>query len=483
MAQAGILGNLKYESRNGWAVEFGQALGDWLYLSDPTNAPLPSIFNNRVFTREAISKHLDMHHLVEFTPGRDSFDAIDKGRRLPALHLLDKIVERVQQQDEANRAFLLMGFAARLFEHAGRSADVDGYGKEAKRYIEKISRDSAAIHINSKAVCRILAEPPLDGSSARNKIKRASQPLVVIFIAADPTDAVRLDTLGELADLTGAVRAAILPGSIKVAVCPGGKISELRSSDVEKPTVVHYSGHGTKQGFWFCNDRAEATEVDPAALARLLANHRPKGLRAVVMNACYSAQQGQLLADATGHAVAMQGQLSDSGAIAFTKQFYSSMGAGDTFEEAFDNAADAVGLDPQLTALNPVLFKRVEAEQAAARLPATPTSPSVSQTPSIISRAQADLQPSSTSQEHPAASSVASPSTPSVSELPSMIADFQEPSPEATSRVNGQSSTPLTTSPTTSYGWQTPSIDTNIHPAGLEPSSKDLSWAGNKLQA
>ncbi|RSH93917.1 hypothetical protein EHS25_006569 [Saitozyma podzolica] len=355
-----------------------------------------------------------MHHLVEFTPGRDSFDAIDDGRGLPALHLLDKIAERVQQQDEANRAFLLMGFAARLFEHAGRSADVDGYGKEAHKYIEKISRDSAAIHINSKAVCRLLAEPPLDESSARTKIERASQPLVVLFIAADPRDAQRLDTLGEMADLHRTVRASVLPGSMRVAICPGGRISELGAYlDIEKPSVVHYSGHGTKEGFWFRNDRGGTAKVDPAAFARLLAKHHQKGLRAVVMNACYTADQAQLLADATGHAVAMDGQLSDSGAIAFTKHFYGSMGAGNTFEVAFDEAADAMRLDPDLSALSPKLFKRVEVDQSPPTIAATPINPSAACTPSIITDSrQAGLAPSSTGTGELSEPLVASPTTP-----------------------------------------------------------------------
>jgi hypothetical protein len=53
------------------------------------------------------------------------------------------------------------------------------------------------------------------------------------------------------------------------------------------------------------------------------------------MNACYTAEQAQVLADATGHAIAMDVRLSNKGAIAFTQQFYLSLGSGETFDEAF----------------------------------------------------------------------------------------------------------------------------------------------------
>lgn len=232
--------------------------------------------------------------------------------------------------------------------------------------------------------------------------------------------------------------ASVLPGSIRVAICPGGRISELGAYlDIEKPTVIHYSGHGTKEGFWFRNDRGGTAKVDPAAFARLLAKHHQKGLRAVVMNACYTADQAQLLADATGHAVAMDGQLSDSGAIAFTKYFYGSLGAGNTFEAAFDDAADEMCLDPDLSALSPKLFKRVEVDQPGSTIAATPITPSAACTPSIITDSrEAGLEPSSTRNGELSAALVASPTTPPDLRALAINTDFREAGLESSSTGN-----------------------------------------------
>ncbi|GFZ52391.1 hypothetical protein JCM24511_10164 [Saitozyma sp. JCM 24511] len=74
----------------------------------------------------------------------------------------------------------------------------------------------------------------------------------------------------------------------------------------------------------------------------------------------YTASQAQVHTDATGLAIAMEGRLSDGGAIAFTQPNlrHATVGNGETFEEAVELAVAATDLDLRMRALHPKLFKR-----------------------------------------------------------------------------------------------------------------------------
>ncbi|RSH83621.1 hypothetical protein EHS25_005525 [Saitozyma podzolica] len=63
MAQAGILGNLKYDyTQRQWAVELGQALANFEHLSHPGQS-LPYPNHDKAYIRSVITRHLTGHGL------------------------------------------------------------------------------------------------------------------------------------------------------------------------------------------------------------------------------------------------------------------------------------------------------------------------------------------------------------------------------------------------------------------------------------
>jgi hypothetical protein len=117
--------------------------------------------------------------------------------------------------------------------------------------------------------------------------------------------------------------AAPLPGFIRIEdlLSPMAPVAaSLRSQAhtpkvgqelLHNPALLHFSGHGTPEGeFCFEDELRKTAKVNAKAFAKLLALAHKKGLKGAVLNAGYSENDAQLLADATGYAVAMKGQLS-----------------------------------------------------------------------------------------------------------------------------------------------------------------------------
>ncbi|KAL9614904.1 MAG: hypothetical protein Q9167_000646 [Letrouitia subvulpina] len=125
------------------------------------------------------------------------------------------------------------------------------------------------------------------------------------------------------------------------------ELSSARDAlDTYNPNILHFSGHGTRSGLCFEKDQGEVTVVEKTALVRPLSMQRE--LKLVVLNACYSRDQAQAIADAVGCVIGMEGSILDQDSIAFSREFYRALAYGRTFEEAFNRARSALGLTSTL---------------------------------------------------------------------------------------------------------------------------------------
>jgi len=102
-----------------------------------------------------------------------------------------------------------------------------------------------------------------------------------------------------------------------------------------KPTILHFSGHGTVSGqLCFENDSGELKPVSCKAIASLLnaVEHR---VEFVVLNCCYSASEASVLSDCTSAIVCMSDAVSDTLAVCFATGFYQAIFAGQSVKNAF----------------------------------------------------------------------------------------------------------------------------------------------------
>lgn len=158
----------------------------------------------------------------------------------------------------------------------------------------------------------------------------------ILFLTADPTDASRLRLGEELREiqeklqlskwrdyLTLHHRASVRPADISQALL-----------DID-PRIVHFSGHGTTDGaLCFENNQGEMHPIQPTALEALFEQFKNRIL-CVVLNACYSVNQAEAIAQHVPYVIGMNQAISDRAAIAFSVGFYQALGAGRWPDEAY----------------------------------------------------------------------------------------------------------------------------------------------------
>ena len=101
------------------------------------------------------------------------------------------------------------------------------------------------------------------------------------------------------------------------------------------PEIVHFSGHGTISGaLCFQDNNGQVLPISTEALSALFAQFK-QSIRCVILNACYSAKQADVIAKYVDFVVGMDKSIGDDAAIAFSIGFYQALGAGRPFIDAY----------------------------------------------------------------------------------------------------------------------------------------------------
>jgi hypothetical protein len=187
---------------------------------------------------------------------------------------------------------------------------------------------------------------------------RASKLTRVLAIFANPrgTDTLRLGAEDRV--LRECVRLSRNRDLIQLDVRHAAQIHDVRRALLDSDyDIVHFSGHGTAAGLVLENESGDARLVPPAALAELLSAYSPP-IECVLLNACYTTDQGGLLAGAIPHVISMDQAVSDEGAIEFSRGFYDAIGAGKDIAFAFQEGCRTIRLIGLPDGPIPSMFER-----------------------------------------------------------------------------------------------------------------------------
>lgn len=185
----------------------------------------------------------------------------------------------------------------------------------------------------------------------------------ILFLTADPSNAVRLRLGQELRDVREKLqlsryrhdfilesRESVRPGDITQAIF-----------DVE-PQIVHFSGHGLNTGeLCFEDIQGKIHPVSSDALANLF-ELVSEQVVCVILNACYSKTQSEAIARHIPFVIGMSEAIGDKAAIVFSVAFYKALGAGRSFEDAYKFARIEIQLEGIPESLTPILHTKETAE-------------------------------------------------------------------------------------------------------------------------
>ncbi len=176
-------------------------------------------------------------------------------------------------------------------------------------------------------------------------------------MAADPSDVTRLRLMQELRDIREKLQLSKQRDSFVLDSRESARPGDITQAFYDiAPQIVHFSGHGTDTGeLYFENELGKSQPVKPNALESLF-KHFSEEISCVVLNACYSETLAKAISKHIPFVIGMNKAIGDEAAITFATGFYKALGAGRSFEKAYELAKaemEAEGFQDNLT---PVLY-------------------------------------------------------------------------------------------------------------------------------
>jgi len=170
----------------------------------------------------------------------------------------------------------------------------------------------------------------------------AGEPEVrILFLAANSLSS-PLDLEKELERIETNLRLAKERERLGLEQVWAATVDRLMRAMLEKaPTIVHFAGHGTKDGIVLRDEAGMPHVVSGEALARLFALFRDS-VRCVVLSSCYSEVQAHAIRRHVPHVIGMRASIRDRSAVAFATGFYMAVAAGKDVPFAFELGAARV---------------------------------------------------------------------------------------------------------------------------------------------
>ncbi|MEO0734048.1 MAG: CHAT domain-containing protein [Bacteroidota bacterium] len=161
----------------------------------------------------------------------------------------------------------------------------------------------------------------------------------ILFLSASPEDHARLQVDRELGIVKDVFRSMTLRDNFSLESDGAVTIDTITTAmQRHHPEVVHFSGHGMgKNGIIVQRDHGGSTLFPTAGLDRLFRRFGDS-VKCLVLNACFSAAQAEVISKHGIYVIGMNREIGDKAAIPFSRGFYRSLGEGKDFEFAFDMA-------------------------------------------------------------------------------------------------------------------------------------------------
>jgi hypothetical protein len=169
----------------------------------------------------------------------------------------------------------------------------------------------------------------------------------VLIVAASPLDQDRLRLGAEVKEIRHALQRSRNREHWNIESNEAATVDDLRRALLDfRPAVLHFSGHGGGAGGGLCFEDSDGNThcADSGPLAKLF-HHFKDSLKCVVLNACYSEVQGEVIRQEIDHVVGMRKAVDDDAARKFAVAFYDGIFAGTDFRIAFDLACTALDLN------------------------------------------------------------------------------------------------------------------------------------------
>jgi esterase/lipase superfamily enzyme len=159
----------------------------------------------------------------------------------------------------------------------------------------------------------------------------------VLILAANPTDTQKLQLDKEAELIRKRLQENEIGRQYIVKAEPTACIEDLSKYLLEfEPIILHFSGHGNSNGEIILNNRqGQAQVVSIETLAELLSTVGGR-IECVVLNACFSLEKADAIAEQISCVIGMDKEIDDESALRFAGGFYRGLGFGRGYYSAFE---------------------------------------------------------------------------------------------------------------------------------------------------
>jgi hypothetical protein len=360
----GILGGLRYvDDDHAFLLQFGFNLGLYeLYYRDPDGKKDDEIVRKAKAIEESISKALRNIRTGCYLPQVEFGDTAE----------IEKVIQRTVESFLGDRpddcALVLIGASFCFLTSGTRMVKVSRRHEvriAAKAKIQQIDYLCSGLRFPVNRFWEVLRDTAettdsQEVNALRRLMQELRQPLHILMVSADPTDLDQLQLSQEERALRKAVQGTPFRTSFEIYTKSSCSVDEINEALNEyKPSILHFSGHGSASGLYFRNSAGQSEKVRVDDLARVCRNH--PSLRAVILNACYSNDHAECVRREVDYVITMEKKVMDKDAIRFTSQFYKALGYEGSIEGAFSQAIDAVKM--QSHKLQPKILRKDEGRE------------------------------------------------------------------------------------------------------------------------
>jgi formylglycine-generating enzyme required for sulfatase activity len=173
----------------------------------------------------------------------------------------------------------------------------------------------------------------------------------ILFLAANPSNTDRLRVDKEAREIKEGLQRSRYRDQFQLVTEWAVRSQDFYRAMLDvKPQIVHFSGHGGgEHGIVLEGDDTDNMEfIATEQLAKMFKEFASKGLKCVVLNACYSTVQAEAISQHVDYVIGMNQTIPDQVAINFAVAFYDAIWTGESFQAAFDLARTRIsGLDEQ----------------------------------------------------------------------------------------------------------------------------------------
>lgn len=172
----------------------------------------------------------------------------------------------------------------------------------------------------------------------------------ILILASNPQATPRLQLEKEVRDIEEGLRRAKKCDQFEIHSKWAVGIKDFRRALLDHdPHIVHFTGHGKEAGLIVEDELGFPTHIPSQALGSLFKLWSQQ-VECVVLISCYSESQAKVICNHIPYVIGMKKEIDDDAAIEFSVGFYDALGAGWSYEKAFEMGKSSIQMKfPDLT--------------------------------------------------------------------------------------------------------------------------------------